>query len=54
MNRILTLQVELTDAEKAQWIWDNYSGKDTENGVRVMCVWRGRVCDMRDDEDEED
>ena len=54
MKRILTLQVEITDREKASWIWDNHSGKDTGSGVYVMCIWEGKVCDMRYDEEEDE
>ncbi len=54
MKRILTLQVEITDREKASWIWENNSGKDTGNGIHVMSLMEGKICDMRDNDDEEE
>lgn len=51
MNRILTLQVEITDKEKAKWIWDNHSGKDTGNGIYVQCIWEGKVSDYPEEDE---
>jgi hypothetical protein len=43
MNRVLTIQVEITDEEKAAWIWDNHLGKDTGNGVHVQAISEGEI-----------
>lgn len=47
-NRILTIQVEITDKEKAAWIWDNHMGKDTGNGVIVTVIRNGEIPDDAD------
>lgn len=41
-NRIITIQVEITDPAKAQWIWDNHMGQDTQNGVYVETILEGK------------
>jgi len=48
MERILTIEVEITDPEKASWIWDNHSGKDIGNGVYIRKIRNG---EMPEDED---
>lgn len=52
MKRILTLQVEITDKEKAAWIWNNHLGKDTNNGVYVQVIQEGKIQDESYDDDE--
>ena len=42
-QRILTIQVVIVDKDKASWIWDNHSGKDTNNGVYVQVIQEGKI-----------
>lgn len=43
MTRILTLQVEITDHGRAQWIWDNHMGENTDNGINVLVIHEGKI-----------
>jgi hypothetical protein len=48
-SRVLTIQVEITDSEKASWIWDNHSGKDTGNGIYVQVIREGEIPEDAED-----
>lgn len=43
MNRILTIQVEITDADKAVWIWDNHMRQETNHGVLITAIIDGNL-----------
>lgn len=49
MPRVLTIQVEITDLEKAAWIWENHKGEDTNNGVIVTAIRNGEIPEDEDD-----
>lgn len=51
MGRVLTIQIEITDQEKASWIWDNHMGKDTGNGVIVQAIQNGKIPTEKEDAD---
>ena len=42
-GRIITVELEITDPEKASWIWDNHAGKETSNGVYVHVIQEGKI-----------
>lgn len=48
--RMLTLQIQITDPEKAKWIWDNHKGIDTDNGVSVQAIHEGIIPEELHDE----
>lgn len=52
--RVITIQVIITDKEKASWIWDNHMGKDTDNGVFVQVIHEGSLEDIIASEQEDD
>ena len=43
MNRILTIQVEIIDQEKAGWIWRNHMGEPDDTGVSVQAIQNGKM-----------
>lgn len=54
MGRVLTIQIEITDWEKALWIWQNHMGKDTHNGVFVQVIREGEMPEEEEIEDEDE
>lgn len=54
MGRVLTIQIEITDWEKALWIWQNHMGKDTNNGVFVQVIREGEMPEEEEIEDEDE
>lgn len=45
-NRILTLQIEITDPHRAKWIWENHLDNLSQYGVRVQAIHEGTIEDQ--------
>ena len=43
MNRILTLEVEITDKDQASWIWESHIGDYPVHGMRVQAIHEGPI-----------
>lgn len=41
MNRILTIEIEITDKDKADWIWDSHVHRKSKYGVQVLGIFEG-------------
>lgn len=50
MNRVLTIQVEITDPDKARWIWESHMGDYSEHGVHVHAIHEGPIPKDKDKE----
>lgn len=40
-RRVLTVRLEITDPEKAKWIWENHLGQHKELGVFITGISEG-------------
>ena len=51
-KRIITIEIDIVDKDKAAWIWENHSGEDTNNGVYVRKIMEGQIpeCDCEENE----
>lgn len=50
MGRILTIEIEIIDREKAQWIWDIHTGDDDSLGIAINSIYEGPIDQDEDDE----
>jgi len=41
--RILTIQLEVLDVEKAKWIWENHMGDREDLGVYIKVIQDGEI-----------
>lgn len=51
-DRILTLQVKITEPDKARWIWDNHCRFDTGHGIHIQVIKEGTIPEELEDDDE--
>ncbi len=51
-DRILTLQVKITEPDKARWIWDNHLGLETGLGISIQVIKEGYIPEELEDDDE--
>lgn len=51
-DRILTLQIKITEPDKARWIWDNHIGSDTGHGIFIQSIKEGVIPEELEDGDD--
>lgn len=52
MPRILTIQVEIIDGDKASWIWDFHRYNNIFHGVAITAIQEGPIpkeCECEDE-----
>lgn len=51
-DRILTLQVKITEPDKARWIWRNHVGFETGHGIFIQSIKEGVIPKELEDDDD--
>lgn len=55
MNRVLTIQIEITNKEMANWIWSTHMNGSSQHGVHVQGIYEGPMPkDGADNENDDD
>jgi hypothetical protein len=53
-RRILTIEVEIEDKEKASWIWNNHMNHEGSHGVYVTAIQSGPIPKPNEEKEEDD
>ncbi len=51
MNRIITVQLEITDTDKAKWLWNYHRIQSDLYGFFIQVIQEGPIPEQVEDED---